>query len=674
MAGGDLSFVGAGTGGVRNAGRIEAGGDAVLIGALASNSGTIRAGGTAGLATGETVVLREATGDARISVAGASGDVTNSGGVEALSAELRAAGGNVYALAGTSGLIRATGTETRGGRIWLSNTLNNNTDVTLLTTAANTGSAPAGQVTSNRDGDIFIEGAINWSTSARLTINAYRNIVISQSITGASGTLDLRIGQAGFANPAGSGSTATQTAAITARTLLLNGSGAFNLTGANQIEQLGASSVRNLDLRVADATRVYGDANPTFALTVTGFVAPRAGAPVDTAAVLSRAPVAATEATAATGVGRYAITATGANAANYVFAYQPGTLQITPAALTVTATAATRVYGTADPALAFTTAGLKNADTAATVLTGSVAFRAYTTSLVQPLSRRDTLIAFASYQQAAPSLGADLGQVGKNTQLTARWARTLSTNPRHRTVLTLGYDFKQTNNNLLFGGTSISSQKTDIHQASLDLSLTRPWSAGVFGLSATVTASPGGIGGRNSTDAFRPTATRAGTPFASADYVYLRTTLSQTTPLGKTGLEARTRLTGQLASANLLPSEQLSAAGPGVLRGYDPNAAIGTRGFVVSQEIWSPAMSITARGGPFDDRLQVGAFVEAGQVGNPDRLVAEARWTKTAAAGLSAAWSLGPYASLRADYGWQLRALPGTDKGSLGYVTATIGF
>jgi hemolysin activation/secretion protein len=304
----------------------------------------------------------------------------------------------------------------------------------------------------------------------------------------------------------------------------------------------------------------------------------------------------------------------------------------------------------------------------------SLAFEAYTGSLVQPLSRRDTLIAFASYQRAAPSLGANLGQVGKNLQLTTRWARTISSNPKHRTVLTLGYDYKQTNNNLLFGGTSISSQKTDIHQASLDLSVTRPWSGGLFGVSATVTGSPGGIGSRNSTAAFRPTATRSGTPFAKADYVYLRTTATQVTPLGKSGFEARTRFVGQLSSANLLPSEQLSAAGPGVLRGYDPNAAIGTRGFVASQELWTQPISLVSRAGPMADRLQVGAFIEAGQVGNPDRLVAERKWTKTASVGLSAAWSLGPYATLRADYGWQLKALPGTEKGSLGYLTATIGF
>jgi len=304
----------------------------------------------------------------------------------------------------------------------------------------------------------------------------------------------------------------------------------------------------------------------------------------------------------------------------------------------------------------------------------SLAFQAYTASLVQPLSRRDTLIAFASYQRATPSLGANLGQVGKNLQVTTRWSRTISSKPSLRTVLTLGYDYKQTNNNLLFGGTSISSQKTDIHQASIDLSVTRPWSAGLLGVSTTVTVSPGGIGNRNTTAAFRPTATRSGTPFAKADYVYVRNTATQVTPIGKSGFEARTRLVSQWSSANLLPSEQLSAAGPGVLRGYDPNAAIGTRGFVASQELWTKPISLAAKTGRFTDRLQVGAFIEAGQVGNPDRLVAERKWTKTASTGLSAAWSLGPYASLRADYGWQLKALPGTEKGSLGYLTATIGF
>lgn len=154
----------------------------------------------------------------------------------------------------------------------------------------------------------------------------------------------------------------------------------------------------------------------------------------------------------------------------------------------------------------------------------------------------------------------------------------------------------------------------------------------------------------------------------------MRITASQSVPLGKTGIEARSRLIGQISTTNLLPSEQLSAAGPGVLRGYDPNAAIGTRGFLVSQELWSPTLSVIGTGGRLADRLQFGGFFEAGQVGNADRLVAEPRWTRTAAIGLSAAWSIGPFVALRADYGWQLKALANQNKGSLGYVTATLGF
>jgi len=346
MGGGDLSFVGGGAGGVENRGEIVAGGDAVLIGSTAANSGAIRAGGTAALAAGETVILREATGDARISVAGASGDVTNSGGIDAVSAELRAAGGNVYALAGSSGLVRATGTEVRGGRIWLtagkditvetgatldasastatgsggevhvittegrldfkgtalakggaqggdggfietsghrgidvggsiidasapagragewlidpydlfissadavsvSSALQTGTNVELLTTASNTGN-PAFGFPQEGAGNITIRGAISWTSAARLTLNAYNNIIIDRAITAPNGALSLLIGQN---NPSAASSQATQSAAINVRSLALAGNGTFTLTGANTISRLEASTVGNLDLR-----------------------------------------------------------------------------------------------------------------------------------------------------------------------------------------------------------------------------------------------------------------------------------------------------------------------------------------------------------------------------------------------------------------------------------------
>ena len=301
----------------------------------------------------------------------------------------------------------------------------------------------------------------------------------------------------------------------------------------------------------------------------------------------------------------------------------------------------------------------------------SASFEAHSVTLLQPLPgrARDTLLLFGAVQHAAPVLGDSIGQTGESLQASGRWIGLLRADPARRLQLSLGWDFKQTDNNLLFGGTSVSRQVTQIQQSVAEVDVTRVWSRGVVGGSVSVTASPGGLGGRNSDAAFQPGDGRSGIPFASARYAYLRVTISQTTPLWHRGIEARSRATGQLSTANLLPSEQLSAAGPGSVRGYDPNAVIGSRGFLVSQELWSPSFSPASRA----ISTQVGAFIEAGAVGNSHRLPDEPSWTRTASAGLSAIWSLGHRLQFRADYAWRLRALPGVNPRALGQISASVG-
>jgi len=125
MAGGTLDFAGSSGGGASNAGSIVAqGGDVVLIGATASNTGSISAPrGTAALAAGNQVMPSAANGPAGVYVVAdtaANGDATNSGLIKAAAAELAAAGGNEYALAGNRrALIQATGTATIDGQVWL---------------------------------------------------------------------------------------------------------------------------------------------------------------------------------------------------------------------------------------------------------------------------------------------------------------------------------------------------------------------------------------------------------------------------------------------------------------------------------------------------------------------------------------------------------------------------
>jgi RHS repeat-associated protein len=115
-----------------------------------------------------------------------------------------------------------------------------------------------------------------------------------------------------------------------------------------------------LTITANNASRVYGAANPALTYVVTGLVNG------DTASVVTGVSV-ATTATASSGVGGYAITASGGNAANYTLSYAPGTLTVTAAGLTITASNASKTYGAANPALTYTVSGLVNGDTAGVV-------------------------------------------------------------------------------------------------------------------------------------------------------------------------------------------------------------------------------------------------------------------------------------------------------------------
>jgi hypothetical protein len=143
------------------------------------------------------------------------------------------------------------------------------------------------------------------------------------------------------------------------------------------------------------ATKVYGAALPALTDTASGFVNG------DTAAMVLSGLL-ATTATAASGVGGYPITqGTLAANANYTLAFTGNTLTVTPAPLTVTANAATKVYGAALPALTFAASGFVNGDTAGTALTGALATTATAASGAgsYPITQ-GTLAANANYTLA----------------------------------------------------------------------------------------------------------------------------------------------------------------------------------------------------------------------------------------------------------------------------------
>ncbi|MEX3789456.1 filamentous hemagglutinin N-terminal domain-containing protein [Paraburkholderia sp. BR14374] len=118
-----LTLSGGSDASVVNLGSISSsGGDVFLIARHAViNAGTVAApNGTAELAAGGQVLLQDSAGSRQVFVqTGSQGIVVNKGLINAAQVNLQAADGNVYALAGGGTRIRATGTASRDGHVWL---------------------------------------------------------------------------------------------------------------------------------------------------------------------------------------------------------------------------------------------------------------------------------------------------------------------------------------------------------------------------------------------------------------------------------------------------------------------------------------------------------------------------------------------------------------------------
>jgi len=118
-----------------------------------------------------------------------------------------------------------------------------------------------------------------------------------------------------------------------------------------------------LTITVLDASRQYGQSNPSFSSTtnVTLNGISRIGTLNGDAITITYS----TPATVISPVGTYPINATvsGSSSGNYLITVIPGTLTVTQASLTVTVGNVTRPYGVANPAFTSTISGVLNGDT-----------------------------------------------------------------------------------------------------------------------------------------------------------------------------------------------------------------------------------------------------------------------------------------------------------------------
>ncbi|WP_157972209.1 MBG domain-containing protein, partial [Pleomorphovibrio marinus] len=110
-----------------------------------------------------------------------------------------------------------------------------------------------------------------------------------------------------------------------------------------------------LTITADDQSKVYGEENPSLTFTYVGLV--------NGDTEVSTAPDISTTALASSGVGTYPITLDGGSDDNYSITLENGALEVTKAALTITADNQSKVYGEENPDLTFSYVGLVNGDT-----------------------------------------------------------------------------------------------------------------------------------------------------------------------------------------------------------------------------------------------------------------------------------------------------------------------
>lgn len=127
----------------------------------------------------------------------------------------------------------------------------------------------------------------------------------------------------------------------------------------------GTFTVNRAPLFVVPAlsSRLYGDPDPAFTITATGLLNG------DTVSVVTQRSFSGSAPSA--GVGSRPITILGATSTNYALTFGPGTINILPRPLTITANDFTREYGEPNPAFTFSFSNLASFDTP-TVIPGVV--------------------------------------------------------------------------------------------------------------------------------------------------------------------------------------------------------------------------------------------------------------------------------------------------------------
>jgi hemolysin activation/secretion protein len=272
-----------------------------------------------------------------------------------------------------------------------------------------------------------------------------------------------------------------------------------------------------------------------------------------------------------------------------------------------------------------------------------------------PLPWRHRVEVLGAYVVSSTDLGdttSPLGVDGESIQASTTYRIPLP-RPRRswRHEVSLGWDYKSTNTDLLFGGASLFATSAEVFQfrVGYGANYDDDWGRGAYEVS--LVHSPGDVLRRNTDADF--SALRSDT---AADYTYLTASAQRFVEL-PAGFGFLFRADGQYSGSRLLSTEQLLAGGWRTVRGFDENLARGDSGVVLTSQLMLPTDALSARLSdsvwPGENRLAVFLFQDSGFLANRGSLPGETD-PSLHAAGLGFEWRGGEAFSLRGSYGWNL--------------------
>lgn len=292
-------------------------------------------------------------------------------------------------------------------------------------------------------------------------------------------------------------------------------------------------------------------------------------------------------------------------------------------------------------------------------------FRAHSASDVIPVTGDDKALIFGTYSTMTPLIAPEFNNVGHSGQISGRIVHNLPTLHWLSGHIQVGYDYKFTNNNLQFFGTTVIKNELEVDQFPLILDAAEVDKYGQTSFENDLIFSPGSLTGSNNN-----LAVQGLVPGGTARYVYDRLSITRTTRL-PWNFSWVARAVGQVSTGILPGSEQLGGGGSGSVRGYFTDTALGSVGVLTNQEIRGPAFSpsaLIASGSKFGDLMQVGGFFDIGEFRQPKTVIGGAAPANLASAGFLAHYSVGRRFDLKFDMGWQLTPAPGQTQ--LGYYGA----